>query len=146
MVCNDEIFCQYIMTRESLERSALVPFPKSENKKRKPKLELDLLELLGMIIITPKLHTTEYVSMYLFKCVSMYLSKYVSMYLFIKPSHKLELLKVSFLVEFNRFEFRDFLSPRPINTLRLKSPVCPIIFPWRENSWIDTFPKGISIT
>ena len=44
--------------------------------------------------------------------------------------------KVIFWVEFNWFEFRVFLS------LGLKSPT---IYPWRENSCIHSFSKGISV-
>ena len=36
-------------------------------------------------------------------------------------------------------------SPRLVAIPRLKSPVCHTInHSWRENSWIHTFPKGIS--
>ena len=40
-----------------------------------------------------------------------------------------------------------FPSPRVVAIPRLKSPICLIIntYTWRENSWMYTFPKSISI-
>ena len=49
--------------------------------------------------------------------------------------------KVKFLAEFNWFEFRVFLL---VASPRLKNPVCPTIYSWRENNWSHTFRKGIS--
>ena len=47
--------------------------------------------------------------------------------------------KVNFWAEFNRFQFRVFLLLG-----RRTQSVLLFAHSWRENSWIHTFPKGIS--
>ena len=47
--------------------------------------------------------------------------------------------KVSFSAEFNRFEF-SFPSPRLVAIPKLKSPVCPTIYPYLEGEYLDSYP------
>ena len=50
------------------------------------------------------------------------------------------------LAEFNRFEFGDFLSPRQVVIVRLKSPILPYNLPISGGRIIrcNPIPRGIS--
>ena len=75
-------------------------------------------------------------------------SKFTMLFLYIyylpTPPLGQDMTQGQFLSGVQQVWIQSFPSPRLVASPRLKNLVYPTIYPWRENNWIHTFPKGVS--
>ena len=136
-----DFFAMFIMYEQVKSRGNLVKYPISYSY---PNIFLTIqnnYQILRIYIIVPFLIIYFF---YVYIIILFYVYIIILIHIYPTPPLGQDMTQGQFLSGVQPVWIQSFPSSRLVASPRLKNLVCPTIYPWRENNWIHTFPKGIS--